>query len=116
MTAPSLLRMLLSAVLIVIPPGYAAAAGETLSAVAEKTGHDLALLQAANPRLSATEELVEGTMLAAPLLYIVEAETTLAAAAARLGTDDETLLAANPAAGDALPRGTVLVVPLGSGE
>ena len=104
--------------LIVIPPVYSVAAGETLSSIADATGHSEELLQEANPKLSASGALAEGTLLAVPALYIVNEEIPLTAAAGSLGIDDETLLSANPslAANDSVRAGTVLVVPPQSEE
>ena len=99
--------------LIVIPPIYRTS-GETLSAIAQKTGMPEKELRAANPKIGATETLTKGIVLAVPPIYVVPEDTLVSTAAAMLQTSDDVLLSANPQLReqDKILAGTVLVVPL----
>ncbi len=99
--------------MIAIPPGYRVSAGESLSSIATNTGLPADMLQAANPKLSATGELSPGTVLAMPPIMVMQETTSLAAAAASLDASGAALLSANPdlAGSDAIEAGTVLILP-----
>lgn len=99
--------------LIAIPPSYRVSAGESLSSIATNTGLPADMLQAANPKLSATGELSPGTVLAVPSIMVMQETTSLEAAAASLDASGDALLSANPdlADSDAIQAGTVLILP-----
>jgi len=109
---PGLPDPIVPGTLIVIPPIYRSP-GETLAAVAQKTGLPEEVLRAANPRLGNEEIVAAGKVLAMPALYIVPADTLLSSTAQTLETSNEALLSANPALAnrDEIRAGTVLIVP-----
>ena len=114
---PGLPDPIVPGTLIVIPPIYRSS-GETLSAVAQKTGLPEEVLRAANPKLGNEETVAAGKLLAMPALYIVPADTLLSSTVQTLETSNEALLSANPglANSEEIRAGTVLVVPPESGQ
>lgn len=99
--------------LIAIPPSYRVSSGESLSSIATNTGLPADILQAANPKLSATGDLSPGTVLAVPPIIVMQEAVSLEAAAASLDASGDALLSANPdlANSSAIQAGTVLVLP-----
>jgi LysM repeat protein len=99
--------------LIAIPPSYRVSSGESLSSIATNTGLPADILQAANPKLSATGDLSPGTVLAVPPIIVMQEAVSLEAAAASLDASGDALLSANPdlANSSAIQAGTVLILP-----
>lgn len=110
---PGLEDIVTPGALIAIPASYRASAGESLSAIAFLTGLPEDLLRTANPKLSATASLPEGTVLAMPSLVIVAETTSVEQAAAWFNLSGETLLSANQSlvGAETVDAGTILVLP-----
>lgn len=110
---PGLVDPVAPGTLIAIPPSYRVSSGESLSSIATNTGLPADMLQAANPKLSATGELSPGTVLAVPPIIVMQEAVSLEAAAASLDASGAALLSANPdlANSGAIQAGTVLILP-----
>ena len=99
--------------LLTVPLDYITGEGETLDAVAARTGLAAAILRLANPTVGSQAILPAATRLLMPRLFVVYQPTPLAEIAALLTTTPETLLAFNPewAGVETIPADGVLVVP-----
>ena len=99
--------------LLTVPLDYITGEGETLDAVAARTGLAEAILRLANPTVGSQAILPTATRLLMPRLLVIYQPTPLEEIVALLKTTPETLLAFNPewAGVVTIPADSVLVVP-----
>jgi LysM repeat protein len=102
--------------LVLIPAGYRADEGETISSVSNVTGIPIAYLLEVNPDLSEEQALTAGTLLVVPPTYFIDADSTVDAIAEQLNVAPELLLSANPRLerDDSVQAGTVILAPIPS--